>query len=182
MWVETPLVDKKLHQRLPIRATPFIRSNPTAERTDGNVCVVSSQDNVENLKIQFRSTARIKDTMKSIKQTIVKVVNYNKRKWIETLKPKGMESDYNGCGDIIGNERTVSGLLMASKVSITISDAELGKPHSLPECPGSDLVRENDGEGGRGKSRKQTILCNAVYRGTMPCSERRLTYSRCFIV
>ncbi len=120
--------------------------------------------------------------MKSIKQTIVRVVNYNKRKWIETLKPKGVKSDYNGCGDIIGNEQTVSGSLMASKVSLTICDAELGKPHSLPKCLGKDLVRGKDGEGGRGKSRKQMILCNAVYRGLMPCSERMLTYSRCFIV
>ncbi|KAF5411472.1 MAG: hypothetical protein C5S38_09375 [Candidatus Methanophagaceae archaeon] len=34
--------------------------------------------------------------MKSVKQTIVRVVTYNKRKWVDTLRPKGTESDYNG--------------------------------------------------------------------------------------
>src|SRR5665648_506463 len=43
-------VDKKSYHRLPIWATPSTRSNPTAERTDGNACVVCSQDNVEKFK------------------------------------------------------------------------------------------------------------------------------------
>jgi len=52
--------DKKLHHRLPIWAIPSIRNDPIAKRADGNVCAVCSQDNVENQKVRFGSTARIK--------------------------------------------------------------------------------------------------------------------------
>lgn len=105
-----PACRQEAASKIAVWATPFIRSNPTAKHTDGNVCVVSSQDNVEKSENPVWINCQDKDTMKSVKQTIVKVVNYNKRKWIETLQPKGMESDYNGCGDIIGNGQTVSGL------------------------------------------------------------------------
>jgi hypothetical protein len=39
----------------------------------------------------------------------------------------------------------IPGLQMASKVSIIICDIELGKPYLLPECPGNDLARGNEG-------------------------------------
>ena len=64
--------------------------------------------------------------MKSVKRTIVRVVNDNKRKRTVTLRPKGMESDYNGYGDVIVDGRTVPGLQMASKVFIIICDVEPG--------------------------------------------------------
>ncbi|MEA1948300.1 MAG: hypothetical protein U9N83_13470, partial [Thermodesulfobacteriota bacterium] len=54
---------------------------------------------------------------------------------------KGTKSDYNGCGDVIGNGQTVSGLQMASKAFTIICDIELGKPNMLPEKPGRDPVR-----------------------------------------
>ena len=88
--------------------------------------------------------------MKSITRTIVRVVIIDKRKWADTLRPKGEESDYNGWIDVIGNGHTVPGLQMASKVFIIICDVELGKPYSLPGCPGRDFVRGNDGIEGRG--------------------------------
>ena len=42
-----------------LSATPFIRSNPTVECVNGNVGVLSPQDNVESPKVQFEQTARI---------------------------------------------------------------------------------------------------------------------------
>ena len=57
----------------------------------------------------------------------------DKRKRTVTLRPKGTESDYNGCGNVIGNGQTVSGSQMASKAFTIICDVELGKPHKLPE-------------------------------------------------
>ena len=116
------------------------------ECADGNAHVVSSRNNVENLKVRFRSTAGIKkNTMKSVKRTIVRVVTYNKRKRTATLRPKGTESDYNGYSDVIVDGRMILGLQMASKVFIIICDLELGKPLKLPEYPGRDPVRPNDG-------------------------------------
>ncbi|KAF5410152.1 MAG: hypothetical protein C5S47_07730 [Candidatus Methanogasteraceae archaeon] len=56
-------IDKKLRHRLLVRAIPSIRNDPIAERADSNVCAVCSQDNVENQKVQFGSTARIKKTL-----------------------------------------------------------------------------------------------------------------------
>ncbi|PXF59460.1 MAG: hypothetical protein C4B59_11225 [Candidatus Methanogaster sp.] len=104
--------------------------------------------------------------MKSVKRTIVRVLNDNKRKRTVTLRPKGMESDYNGYGDVIVNGRTVSGLQMASKVFIIICDVELGKPPKLPEYPGRDPVKVNDGLWGRGFGKKRMISCNVMYRGS----------------
>ncbi len=43
----------------------------------------------------------------------------------------------------------IPGLKMASKVFIGICDVELGKPYMLPESPGRDPVRANDGIEGR---------------------------------
>jgi len=121
---------------------------------------------VENLKVRFRSTARIKNTMKSVKRTIGKVVTCNKRKRTATLRPKGTESDYNGYDDVIVAGRTVPGLQMASKVFIIIWDVELGKPPKLPEYPGRDPVRVNDGLWGRGFGKKRMASCNERYRGS----------------
>jgi len=104
--------------------------------------------------------------MKSVKRTIVRVVTYNKRKRTVTLRPKGTESDYNGYSDVIVNGRTILGLQMASKVFIIICDVELGKPHMLPESPGRDLVRVNDGIVGRGFGKKRMTFCNERYRGS----------------
>lgn len=42
----------------------------------------------------------------------------------KTLRPKGMESDYNGSNHIIGTGQTVPGLEMASKVFTIIYDVE----------------------------------------------------------
>jgi len=141
--------------RIALAATPSIRGNPTAECADGNAHVVSPRNNVKNLKVRFRSTARIKkNTMKSVKRTIVRVVTYNKRKRTATLRPKGTESDYNGYSDVIVDGRTILGLQMASKVFIIICDVELGKPPKLPEYPGRDPVRANDNLWGRGFGKK----------------------------
>ena len=40
----------------------------------------------------------------------------NKRKQADTLKPKGIESGYNGSADIIANGQMILGSKMASKV------------------------------------------------------------------
>ena len=88
--------------------------------------------------------------MKSVMRTTGRVVTQDERKRIVTLRPKGTKSDYNGCRDVIGNGQTVSGSQVASKVFTIICDVELGKPHKLPEYPGRDSVRANDGLGGRG--------------------------------
>ena len=104
--------------------------------------------------------------MKSIMRTIERVVTRDKRKRTVTLRPKGTKSDYNGCGYVIGNGRMVSGLQMASKVFTIICDVELGKPYMLPENPGSDPVRVNDGIEGRGIGKKRMTSCNEVYRGS----------------
>jgi len=104
--------------------------------------------------------------MKSVMRTIERVVTQDKRKRIVTLKPKGTKSDYNGCRDVTGNEQTVSGLQMASKAFTIICDVELGKPNMLPENPGSDPVRANDGIVGIGIGKKQRTPCNEVYRGS----------------
>ena len=68
-------------------ATPSIRGNPTAERADGNVCAVSSQDNVVKSENPAQINCQDKNAMKSVMRTIVKVVNYVKRNWVDTLKP-----------------------------------------------------------------------------------------------
>jgi len=117
-------------------------------------------------KSGFWINCQDKNTMKSIMRTIVRVVSIDKRKRTVTLIPKGEESDYNGWINVIGNGHTVSGLQMASKVFIIICDVELGKPHKLPEYPGSDPVRANDGLGGRGFGKKRMSICNRSNRGS----------------
>jgi len=104
--------------------------------------------------------------MKSIMRTIVRVVTVDKRKWTDTLRPKGEESDYNGSFNVIGDGHMVPGLQMASKVFIIICDVELGKPYMLPEKPGSDPVRANDGIEGRGFGKKRMSICNGSNIGS----------------
>jgi hypothetical protein len=70
--------------------------NPTAEHAGGNACVVSSQDNVEKSENPAQINCQDKNAMKSVMRTIVRVVNLNKRNWVDTLRPKGAESDHNG--------------------------------------------------------------------------------------
>ena len=72
-----------------------------------------------------------KNARKSIMRTIVRVVIYDKRNWVDTHKPKGMESDHNGWHDVIGAGQMIPGLKMASKAFIVICDVELG---SSPIC------------------------------------------------
>jgi len=99
-------------------------------------------------------------------RTIKRVVTQDKRKRTVTLRPKGTKSDYNGCRDVVGGGRTVSGSQMASKAFIIICDVELGKPHKLPEYLGRDPVRANDSLGGRGIDKKRMAACNERYRGS----------------
>jgi hypothetical protein len=49
---------------------------------------------------------------------------------------------------------------------MNIGDVELGKPYMLPELPGRDLVRVNDGIDGRGIGKKRMASCNEMYRGS----------------
>jgi hypothetical protein len=58
-----------------------------------------------------------KETMKSVMRIIVRIVT-------------------------AGNEQTVPGLEMASKVSIIICDIELGKPDMLPKTGRNSAVRQ----------------------------------------
>ena len=92
---------------------------------DGNAHAVSLRNNVENQKVRFGSTARIR-TIESVMRTIERVVTRNKRKRTVALRPKGMKSDYNDWEGIVGNGQTVSGLQMASKSFIIICDVEPG--------------------------------------------------------
>ena len=55
---------------------------------------------------------------------------------------------------------------MASNAFRIIYDAELGKPYLLPECPGNNLARGNDGLEGRGIGKKRRVTCNELYRGS----------------
>jgi len=77
-----------------------------------------------------------------------------------------MEFGHNGYHDVMGNGHMIPGLKMASKAFIVICDVELGKPYMLPEFPGRDLVRVNDGIEGRGIGKKRMTSCNEVYRGS----------------
>ena len=92
--------------------------------------------------------------------------NTEQAKWTETLAPKGTESDHSGSVDIMGDGQTIPGLQMAPKVFVIICDVELGKPYVLPECPGNDLARGNDGPEGRGIGKKRKATCNELYRGS----------------
>ena len=100
--------------------------------------------------------------MKSVMRTIVRVVNYDKRNWVDTLRPKGVESDHNGCRNVMGGGQMIPDLKMASKAFIIICGAELGKPYMLPQ--GRDPVRVNDGIEGRGTGNKRMTSCNEAYR------------------
>ena len=120
------------YHELPVWAAPSIRGNPTAVCADGNARALSPQDNVEQSESPVQIDCQDKNAKKSVMRTIVKVVSIDKRNWTDALRPKGMESDYNGCLHIIGNGQTVLGLLMASKAFIIICGMELGKPHTLP--------------------------------------------------
>ncbi|NQE45423.1 hypothetical protein C5S31_05320 [ANME-1 cluster archaeon GoMg2] len=104
--------------------------------------------------------------MKSVMRTTERVVTQDKRKRTVTLRPKGTKPDYTYYRHAIGNGQMIPGLKMASKVFTIICDAELGKPHKLPECPGRDPVRENDGLWGRGIDKKRMTSCNEMYRGS----------------
>ena len=92
--------------------------------------------------------------------------NTEQAKWTETLAPKGTESDHSGSDDIMVDGQTIPGLEMAPKVFVIICDVELGKPYVLPECPGNDLARGNDGPEGRGIGKKRKATCNELYRGS----------------
>jgi len=48
------------------------------------------------------------------------------------LNQNGIESDYNGFCDIIGNGHLILGLEMTSKAITTIHNIELGKPYMFP--------------------------------------------------
>ena len=104
--------------------------------------------------------------MKSVMQTIVRVVTQNKRNRTVTLRPKGTKPDYDGSENVIGNGHMVSGLEMASKVFTTICVVELGKPNMLPGNPGNDPVRAIDSIVGRGIDTKRMAVCNELYRGS----------------
>ena len=57
-----------------------------------------------------------KSTKKKVKWTILRIVKQNERKQVDTLKPKGIESGYNGSADTMANGQMILGLQMASKV------------------------------------------------------------------
>ena len=105
---------------------------------------------MENQKVRFGSTARIRPAIPSVMRTIERLLTRDKRKRTVTLRPKCTKSDYNDCRGVVGNGQTVSVLQMASKVFISICDIELGKPNMLPKNQGSDPVMANDGIVGRG--------------------------------
>lgn len=84
---------------------------------------------------------------------------------LTTLRPKGTKSDYDGSCHIIGNGHTIFGLQVASKVFGIICDVELGKPYALQRT-GRNFAKSNNGAEGRGESKKQTTVCNELYRGS----------------
>jgi len=88
------------------------------------------------------------------------------------LHQKGMESDYNGSNYVIGNGQTILGLKMAPKVIKLFMVYNLISPmHS--QYLGRNSVRSNEGAEGIGESKKQTIVCNARYRGSKFTSIRK---------
>lgn len=91
---------------------------------------------------------------------------------LNTLKPKGTKSDYDGSCHITVNGHTIFGLQVASKVFGIICDVKLGKPYALRET-GRNSAKSNNGAEGRGESKKQTIVCNALYRGLKFASIRK---------
>jgi hypothetical protein len=57
----------------------------------------------------------------------------------------------------------ILGSQTASKVFTVICDVELGKPHLLSGYRGRDLIRGNDGIGGRRIGKKRMTSCNGVH-------------------
>jgi hypothetical protein len=88
------------------------------------------------------------------------------------LHQKGMESDYNGSDYVIGNGQTISGLKMAPKVLKLFIVYNLISPMH-PQYLGRNSVRNNEGAEGIGVSKKRTIVCNALYRGSKFASIRK---------
>ena len=98
----------------------------------GNAHAVSLRNNVEKSESPIRINCQDKNAMKRVMRTLERVVTQDTRKRTVTLRPKGTKPDYNGCGDVVGNGQTVSGLQMASTAFIIICDVELG--NGLPEA------------------------------------------------
>ncbi len=81
------------------------------------------------------------------------------------LHQKGKESDYNGSGYIIGNGQMILGPKMAPKVLKLFIVYNLISP-MRSQCMGKNSARNNEGAEGIGESKKQTIVCNALYKGS----------------
>lgn len=81
------------------------------------------------------------------------------------LHQKGKESDYNGSSYVIGNGQTILGPKMAPKVLKLFIVYNLISP-MRSQYLGKNSVRNNEGAEGIGESKKQTIVCNALYRGS----------------
>jgi hypothetical protein len=71
-----------------LTAIPSIRDNPTVECADGNIGVLSPQDNVESKEVQSLTNCQDKETMKSVMRTIVRVVTPDKRNGMIRLNQK----------------------------------------------------------------------------------------------
>ncbi len=93
-----------------------------------------------------------------------RVVIQDKRNWIDTLRPKGTKSGYNGLTYIIENGQMIFGLVVAPKASIIIHSMELGKPVALPYL-GSRSAKSNDCAEGRGYGKKRMVARNRLHRG-----------------
>jgi len=92
-----------------------------------------------------------------------KVVTQDKRKRIDTLKPKGTKSGYSGSDDTLENGHKVFGLEVAPKTSTIIHNMELGKPYVFPL--GRSFVRNDNDTEGKGFGRKQMAARNKLHRG-----------------
>jgi hypothetical protein len=82
-------------------------------------------------------------------------------KKVETLEPKGKESDYVGYRYSIMSKRSIPGLKMTPKTITLFINSELGKPYVF--LKGRDFVRMIDDTDGRGNSKKQRTGCNGLY-------------------
>lgn len=78
----------------------------------------------------------------------------NKRKQADTLKPKGIESGYNGSADIMANGQMILGSKMASKVFTLFVVWNLVNPICPLKKKGRDPVKEINGIEGRGFRQK----------------------------
>ncbi len=156
--------DMRLYHELPM-ATPSIWGNPTVKCVNGNVGVLSSQDNEEKSDSPVQIDCQDKNAMKSVMRIIIRVVTRNKRNRIDALKPKGTESDYNGCIHIIGNGQTILGLEMASKafkLFVIWNLVNLIRSQIL----GRSFARSDNSEAGRGYGKKQMSIYNGLNRGS----------------